>query len=186
MKNDILASTLIYSGRVFDVRKDLVRLPGGTTHQYDIVDHRPAVTMIPLDDERRICFIRQYRHAIGKELLELPAGVLEVDESPTAGAQREIREEIGMAANTLTLIGDFFLAPGYSSERMYVYLADNLVPDPLPKDEDEMIQIERIPIKEAYRRVKVNEIEDAKSISALMLALPYFNEDQGIRFSILD
>lgn len=186
MTHEVLDSTLIYSGRVFDVRKDLVRLPGGMTHQYDIVDHRPAVTIIPLDDERHICFIRQYRHAIGKELLELPAGVLEPDEEPTAGAQREIREEIGMAANKLNLIGEFFLAPGYSSEKMYVYLAENLVPDPLPKDADELIRVEKITIPEAYRRIRLNEIEDAKSISALMLALPYVSDEDGIRFSILD
>ncbi len=185
MKYELLSSKMIYSGRVFDVRSDLVQLPGGRTHLFDIVDHHPAVTMIPVDEDRRICFIRQYRLAAGKELLELPAGVLEVGEEPIAGAQREIREEVGMSAKNLKLIGEFFLAPGYSTERMYVYLADNLSPDPLPKDEDEFISLEKISITEAYRMVRLNQIEDAKSISALLLALPYFIEKEGITLSAL-
>jgi ADP-ribose pyrophosphatase len=185
MSYELLSSKLIYSGKVFDIRSDLVRLPRGSTHLFDIVDHRPAVTMIPLDGDRRICFIRQYRLPAGKELIELPAGVLEVNEEPMAGAQREIREEIGMSARNLKLIGEFFLAPGYSTERMYVFLADNLTPDPLPKDEDEIISLERISITEAYRMVRLNQIEDAKSISALLLALPYFIKSEGITISSL-
>ena len=185
MNHKILSSTVVYSGRVFDVRNDLVQLPGGKAHLFDIVDHRPAVTMIPLDDDRRICFIRQYRHAAGKELVELPAGVLEIGEEPMAGAQREIREEVGMSAKSLELIGEFFLAPGYSTERMFVYLADSLTPDPLPKDEDELISLEKISIPEAYRLIRLNQIEDAKSISALLLALPYFIEREGIKLSTL-
>jgi ADP-ribose pyrophosphatase len=141
--------------------------------------------MIPMDENRLICFIRQYRLAAGKELLELPAGVLEVGEDPMAGAQREIREEVGMSAKYLKLIGEFFLAPGYSTERMYVYLADSLTPDPLPKDEDELISLEKISITEAYRMVRLNQIEDAKSISALLLALPYFIESDDITLSAL-
>lgn len=186
MEHNLISSTLVYSGRVFDVRKDLLRLPGGHTHSFDIVDHRPAVTIIPLDEEQRICFIRQYRHAAGKELLELPAGVLEAGEQPISGAQREIREEIGMAAGSLILIGEFFLAPGYSNEKMFVFLAESLLPDPLPQDPDEIIRVEKIPVEEAFRLVRANEIEDAKSISALLLALPYFIKRQGIRFSIWD
>lgn len=174
MAFELLDSTPIYSGRAFNVRQDLVQLPGGKTHRYDIVDHLPAVTMIPVNEDRCISFIRQYRHAAGKELLELPAGVLEIDEDPMVGAQRELREEIGMSAEKLRLIGEFFLAPGYSSERMYVYLAENLTPAPLPQDEDEVLHLVKIPIPEAYRLIQLHQIEDAKSISALLLALPYF------------
>ena len=101
MTYELISSKMIYSGRVFDIRSDLVQLPGGRTHLFDIVDHRPAVTMIPMDEDRRICFIRQYRLAAGKELIELPAGVLEVGEEPMAGGQRGIRGESGGAAQKL-------------------------------------------------------------------------------------
>jgi ADP-ribose pyrophosphatase len=171
---ELMNSQSIYEGHAFKVRADLVRLPNGKTHTFDIVEHRPAVTMIPVDDQGRICFIRQYRHATGKELFELPAGVLEPGEEPSSGARREIREEVGMSAERLEKIGEFFLAPGYSSEYMHVYLAQDLDPDPLPQDEDEFITIERVSIPEAYRLAGSGRIVDAKSLSALMLALPHF------------
>ena len=186
MNHGLIHSELIYKGHAFDVRKDVVRLPGGKTHAFDIIDHRPAVTMIPLNEHRQICFIRQYRHAAGKELLELPAGVLEAGEEPANGAQREMREEVGMSAKRLRKIGEFYLAPGYSTEKMHVFLAEELLPDPLPKDEDEYLSVESIPIPEAYHKVRINQIEDAKSISALLLALPYFVESGEKPFTTLD
>jgi ADP-ribose pyrophosphatase len=182
LKHKLIQSELTYHGHAFDVRKDLVRLPGGKTHFFDIVDHRPAVTMIPVDENRQILFIRQYRHATGKELIELPAGVLESGEDPAIGAQREMREEVGMSANILKLIGEFFLAPGYSTEKMYVFLANGLYPDPLPKDEDEFLEVEKIPVPVAYRMIQQNQIQDAKSISAFLIALPYFLENGDIKF----
>ena len=119
--------------------------PTNTRMHLDIIEHVGAVTILPIDAEGRILFVRQYRHATGKELLELPAGTLNAGEPPEECAFREIREETGFAAGNLIKLGEFFLAPGYSTEYMVVYLANELHPDPLPADEDEFISLEADP-----------------------------------------
>jgi ADP-ribose pyrophosphatase len=156
-----------YAGKAFDVRRDQVRLPDGQVAQLDIVEHVGAVTLIPIDETGAIWFVRQYRHATGKDLLELPAGTIEFGEPAEQCARREIREEIGMAAGELKKVGEFFLAPGYSTEYMHVFLATGLYPDPLPGDSDEFLSIVQIPIQQAYQMAKDGEIQDAKSLAGL-------------------
>ena len=159
----------VYRGRAFDVRRDRVRLPNGNITQLDIVEHVGAVTLIPIDEEGRVLFVRQYRHAAGEHLLELPAGTLEVGEPPIECARREVREETGMAADTLEKVGEFFLAPGYSTEYMYIYLATGLRPDPLPGDQDEFLSLVPLEVEQVYELIRNGEIRDAKSIAAMML-----------------
>jgi ADP-ribose pyrophosphatase len=175
MKFETLSSEIIYRGRIFDVRRDFVRLPDSKSVQLDIVEHSGAVTMLPIDSQGMIWFVRQYRHAAGDEILELPAGTLDKDEEPEICAQREIREEIGMSAQQLQKIGEFFLAPGYSSEYMYVYLATGLRPDPLENDVDEFLTSEQIPVKRAYELAKSGMIQDCKTLATLFLARPYLS-----------
>jgi ADP-ribose pyrophosphatase len=170
-----LTSEIIYRGRIFDVRQDLVRLPDSNSVQYDIVEHKGAVTMLPLDATGLIWFVRQYRQAAGRVILELPAGTLDVNEKPEVCAQREIREEIGMSAQRLHKIGEFFLAPGYSTEYMYTYLATGLHPDPLENDADEFLTIEQIPAKQAFKLAESGVIQDCKTLATLFLARPYLN-----------
>jgi len=170
MTFEVISQETVYRGRVFDVRRESVRTPQGVVVPLDIVDHRGAVTIIPVDAEGQIWFIRQYRHPAGKELLELPAGVMERGEPPESSAHREVREETGMAAGKLFKVGEFFLAPGYSTEFMHVYLATELYYAPLPGDDDEVLSVVRIPIVEAYRKARHGEIQDAKSLAALLLA----------------
>jgi ADP-ribose pyrophosphatase len=155
---------------VFDVRVDRVKLPDNREMNIDIISHAGAVTILPVDEKGNILFIRQYRHAAGEEILELPAGVIDKDEPQKACALRELREETGMAAKNITLLGEFYLAPGYSTEYMYVYFANDLSQAPLPQDEDEQIVVERIPVDEAYRMASHGEIRDAKTLAALLLA----------------
>lgn len=173
MTFETLSSKSIYQGKVFDLHQDQVRMPNGRTARLDIIAHPPAVTLLPLDHEGYIWFIRQYRHAAGVEILELPAGVVETGEDPEACARREIREETGMSAAVIDLLGEFFLVPGYSSEYMYVYLVKDLQPDPLPGDEDEFISVERIPVEKAYQMAEAGEIRDAKTLATLLLAAPH-------------
>jgi ADP-ribose pyrophosphatase len=173
MPFEVLSSEVVFHGRVFDVRQDQVRLPNGRAHRLDIVDHRPAVTIIPLDGDGLIWFVRQYRHAAGKEMLEFPAGVAELNEAPETCAKREIREEIGMSAGKLSKVGEFFLAPGYSTEYMYVYLATDLSPAPLPGDEDEFLSIEKIHPSQVKGLIENHSIQDAKSLAGLFLASKY-------------
>ena len=172
-KFEVLNSQKMYRGRAFDVRQDEVRLPNGLAHRLDIVEHRPAVTIVPVDELGMIWFVRQYRHAAGRELLELPAGVAETGEPPEVSAQRELREEIGMAAGEMKPLGGYFLAPGYSTEYMYVFLAQKLTPDPLPGDEDELLSIEKISISQAFGLPENGDVQDAKSIAAMFLASKY-------------
>lgn len=161
-----------FHGKAFDVRQDDVLLPTGKVKTLDIVVHTAAVTILPVDSEGNIWFVRQYRQPAGLELLELPAGTLEVGENPIKCARREIREEIGMAAGRLTKLGEFFMTPGYSTEYMYVYLAEDLTSSPLEADEDEFLTIEKKKIKDAYVDARNGKFLDSKSMVALFLAQP--------------
>ena len=170
---EVIRSEIVYHGHVFDVRQDHLRLPNGNISPIDVVDHRGAVTMIPVDGQGQIWFIRQYRHAIKKVLLELPAGAAEIGEPPLTSAQRELREEIGMAAGSLVEIGSFYLAPGYSSEFMHLFLATDLQAAPLPADEDEYLKIEKISARQALRLAETGELVDSKSLIALFWSRPH-------------
>ncbi len=170
-----LQSETKYRGKAFSVRKDRVRLPQGRITDLDIVEHVGAVTIFPIDADGNVWFVRQYRHAAEQELLELPAGTLEEDEAPEACAQRELQEEIGMKADNLQLIGEFFLAPGYSTELMSVFFASELSPSELLGDEDEFLSVEKVPITDLLEMAWENNIQDAKTLAGLMLALPYLN-----------
>jgi ADP-ribose pyrophosphatase len=173
MQYEQIETETIFRGRVFNVRQDRVRLPDGRIMKLDIVDHPVAVVIVPVDADGNLWFIHQYRHAAGSIMLELPAGVAEAGEAPEVGAGRETQEEIGMAAGTLLKIGEFFIAPGYTTEYLYIFLATQLTPAPLPQDEDEFITVERIPIKTAYALAEQGKIIDAKTLAALLLARPH-------------
>lgn len=172
MTFELLSSERIYQGRVFSVRRDQVRLPDGGLARLDVVEHAGAVTVLPVDHDGRVLFVRQYRHAAGAELLELPAGMLEPGEEPETCVRREIREETGMAAGRVQKIGEFFLAPGYSSEYMHVYLAQDLSHEPLPGDEDEFLSVEHYSVEQVYEMLYRGEFRDSKTIAALCLARP--------------
>lgn len=173
MKFEIISSEIITHGRIFDVRRDQVRYPDGQVADYDIIVHAGAVTMVPIDGDGNIWFVRQYRHAAGETLLELPAGTLEEDEPPELCANRELREEIGYAASNLRQIGAFFLAPGYSNEYMHIFLATQLKHDPLQPDAGEFLQTEVHPAAKVLNMIENDEFRDAKTIAALSLARPY-------------
>jgi ADP-ribose pyrophosphatase len=173
MPFDTIKSETVYLGKAFDVHRDQVKLPDGKITTFDVVVHPGAVTMIPINSHGQILFVRQYRYCAEQDLLELPAGTLDEGESPETCALREVREEIGMSAENLKKIGEFFLVPGYSTERMYIYLATELSSDPLQGDEDEFITVEAIALEKVPELVSQGIIQDAKSIAALYLAQPY-------------
>lgn len=177
MTFNVLDSNLVYQGRAFNVRRDHVALPDGSSAWWDIVDHVASIMVIPVDADGYIWFVRQYRHPAARELLEMPAGVLEIGERPEDCAYREIREEIGMAAGKLQKIGEFFLAAGYSSEYMHVYLATDLRLDPLQADTDEFLSVQKIPIAEAYRMAEADQIRDAKTLAGLFLSRSFLSNN---------
>jgi ADP-ribose pyrophosphatase len=173
MSFEILKSEIVYPGRAFTIRRDTLRMPDGRETTFDIVQHIGSVVILPLDEHGNLLFVRQYRQAAGKELLELPAGTLDEGEAPEACARREVREEAGVAAGQLEDLGGFYLAPGYSTEYMHVYLATQLRPDPLEADADEFLTVESIPLAAALAMARSGEIPDAKSLAALLLVQFY-------------
>ena len=170
MPFDLIHSERVYQGRAFAIRRDEVRLPNGHSTQLDIVEHVGSAIIIPLDERGNVTLIRQYRHAAGDDLLELPAGTLNPGEDPLIGARREVREETGLDADLIREIGSFYLAPGYSTEFMHVYLATGLHPAPLERDEDEFLEVVQMPVTEVLRKARAGEIPDAKTLAALLLA----------------
>jgi ADP-ribose pyrophosphatase len=169
---EFLRSELLLEGRAFKIRRDHLRTPDGRETKLEILEHGGSVIMLPIDEGGNLLFVRQYRHATGSELLELPAGTRDGDEPYESCAAREMREETGMAAGTLKKIGEFFLAPGYSTEFMEVFFATDLRPSPLPSDLDEFLEVVRVPVREAIRMAEGGQVTDAKSLAALFLARP--------------
>jgi ADP-ribose pyrophosphatase len=176
MPFELIRSETLLKGRAFAIRRDFLKTPDGRETKFDIIEHGGSVIIVPVDSEGNLLFVRQYRHAAGMDLLELPAGTLEEGEDPALCAAREIREETGFAADNIQKIGDFYLAPGYSTEFMHVYLARDLRHDPLEADADEFLSLEKMSFAEAVQKAERGEMPDAKSLAALLLARSYLQK----------
>ena len=172
----ILARKTVIKSRAFDVQKVDFRLPNGQQHSYDLVDHPDAVTILPINEQGEVYFVRQYRVGAEALLLELPAGVLDAGEKPEVAARRELREEIGMDCERLDKIGEFFMSPGYTNEYMTVFLASNLFSSPLSQDDDEFLEVLAIPLTHVFELLKSQQILDGKTISSFLFALPKLAE----------
>lgn len=180
MKFERSSSSIEYSGRAFNVRKDHYQTPEGKNRAYDVIEHVNSVCIVPVDQEGFIYFVRQFRPALGQELLELPAGTLDGEEPFVEGCSRELREEIGMEAKNMLRLGAFYLAPGYCTELMEAYLATSLVHNPLPPDEDEYLAVVKVLIKDAYQMALDGEITDSKSLASLLLARSYLEKQLSV------
>ena len=161
--------------KLFDVEAIQMELPNHKQHTYNLVSHADSVTILPIDDQGGIHWVKQYRVGASMEMLELPAGVMDAGESPLECAQREIQEEIGMKAAELLPLGSYYLAPGYCSEVNHAFLARGLSQSQLNMDEDEFIAIRIIPVEESYQLAQKGKIKDAKSLASLLLARPYLS-----------
>lgn len=170
---ELIKSETLLQGRAFKIRRDHLKTPDGRDTKFEIIEHGGSVVIIPVDSDGNIHFVRQYRHAAGADLLELPAGTRDGDEPYEDCAAREIREETGMEAGKLQKVGEFYLAPGYSTEFMAVYLATDLKLNPLEADDDEFLEVEKISIEKAFEVAENGDMPDAKSLAALLLAKPY-------------
>ncbi|MBR6089735.1 MAG: NUDIX hydrolase [Anaerolineaceae bacterium] len=169
----ILEVEKIYKAHVFEVEKVKCELPDGRQRDYDLVRHGPAVVLVPVTDEGKILFVRQYRLGAEKELLELPAGLINDQEDPDPAAERELQEETGYESMNMVRLGGFYASAGYCSEYLHIYLATDLKWNPLPQDDDEFISNISIGIEEAYAAVGSGKIEDSKTIAALLMAQKY-------------
>lgn len=164
----VTGSRRIYEGRIVALREDQVVLPDGHTALREIVEHAHAVTIVPVTADGRILFVRQYRLPAGSVMLELPAGSLDDGEDPEQAAQRELQEETGFRAARLEKLCAFWVAPGYCTEYMHVFLAEGLSEDRLVADDDERIEVDAITLDDALNMIDHGTIEDAKSISGLL------------------
>lgn len=171
-------SVTIYSGRVFDVRRETVRLPDGRQAPFDVVVHPGAVAIIPLESDGTVVLVRQYRPAIGRAMLELPAGTIKPPEPPEECARRELAEEAGLAASSWTRLFSFFTSPGFCTEKLEVFLAQGLSPAHGELDEDEALTVERVPLGDAHALVRSGEICDSKSVAGLLFLLDYLKSPQ--------
>ena len=167
-----IATRRPFDGRIFSVRVDEVELPSGRRTVREVAEHSDAVCMVPLDADGQVLLVRQYRKPTESSLLEVPAGGVEAGEVSEETARRELQEEIGHTADKLQHLASFWVAPGWATERMHAYLATGLRPAKLPADDDESIQVVRLPLRQAIALIATGEIQDAKTIAALLLSLP--------------
>jgi ADP-ribose pyrophosphatase len=167
----ILASETQFRGRVFNVTVDKIK-EGEITYQREVVEHPGSAVILPVFADETVALVRQYRHPARRYLLEAPAGTLERGEAPELGAARELEEELGLVAARMEKLSEFFVSPGFCSEKMWVFLATDLTGTAQRLDDDEILEVERIPFSQALEMITRGEIEDAKTIIGLMLAAP--------------
>ena len=167
----ILGSKEVFHGRVFSVTVDSV-VEGHKTYQREVVRHPGSAVILPVFEDGTIALVRQYRHPAVKYLLELPAGTLNDKERPEEGAARELEEELGLVAGKLEKLSEFFVSPGFCEEKMWLYLATDLTETSQNLEDDETLEVVRLPLSRALEMISDGEIEDAKTIIGLMLAAP--------------
>jgi ADP-ribose pyrophosphatase len=167
----ILSSQKVFEGRVFNVTVDTVS-EGEITYQRDVVHHNGSAVIVPVFDDGTVALVKQYRHPAVRFLLEVPAGTLAKGERPEIGAARELKEELGLDAARLEKLSEFFVSPGFCEEKMWVYLATELTEGEQALEEDEILDVVRLPIADALEMITSGEIQDAKTIIGLMLAAP--------------
>ncbi len=168
-----LSSQLIYDGRAVSLRVDTVRMPSGRETTREIVEHSDCVAIIAIDDEDNVLLVEQFRKAVEKKLLEIPAGGIEPGEEPADCVRRELREETGFLPQRVERLGGFYSAPGYSTEYLHLYLATELVSSPLQAEDSESIRLVRVRLSEVPGLIASGEICDAKSIAGLLVFLEY-------------
>ena len=175
-----VSSELIFDGRVVHLYCDEVALPDGKRSVREYAKHVGAVCIVPVTDEGEIVCVRQYRYAIGRTLLEIPAGKLDSpDEDRREAALRELREETGATCKRLDFMGDFYSSPALLDERISMYLARGLEFGETDFDDDEYIEIERIPVDELVKMICAGEILDAKTQAGVLKAAIIINAEKG-------
>lgn len=160
----------IYEGRVIHLNVEQVRLPNGADAELEIIHHPGGAAVVAVNDSRQLCLLRQYRHAAGGWLWELPAGKLDPGEQPLFTAQRELQEEAGMRGHDWQSLGKIVSSPGVFTEVIHLFLARSLLPVPAQTEEQEVIEVHWLAWDEAWRMAQSGEIEDAKTLAGLLRA----------------
>ena len=159
----------LYDGRIINLRQDTVELPSGRTTKREIVEHAEVVAIVAVDTEGNVLLVRQYRKPAERYLLEIPAGGIEEGEEPLVSARRELEEETGFSAARWERLTGFYTSPGFCTEYMHVFLATELSPATGAPDDDEDIEVVRMPLSKWPELISSGEVCDAKSVAGLLL-----------------
>ena len=162
-----MTSKNIYTGKVLTLNVDQVPLPNGETAELEIIRHPGAAAVVPLKEDGTVVLIRQFRHAAGGFIYEIPAGKLHPGEDPQDCATRELEEEVGYRANRLEFLTTIFTAPGFTDEVIHIYKASDLIPGKQQLDRDEILEVVEWPLDVAIARIRDRTIQDAKTIVGL-------------------
>ena len=168
MEEITLRTEKIYDGRIVKLSLLDVRLPDGNEARREIITHPGAVAVVALDETQNVLLVRQFRNAANRILLEIPAGTLNPGEAPLLCAERELQEETGYFPGRLEPLGGIYAAPGYTTEFIHLFYATELSESRLAHDEDEFIEVERMPLVQALAQIESGEIADGKSVSGLL------------------
>ena len=174
---ELLSRREIFKGRVVDLDVDQVRMPNGKSTELEVIRHPGAAAMVPLTDSGEVLLVRQYRYATGGWLVEVPAGKLDEGESPEVCAARELEEEVGMKPAELLSLGWIWTTPGFTDERIWLYLCRGLSPAQQNLEDDELLTVESRSMPEAIEMVHRGEICDGKSVCALLRADAYLRAE---------
>lgn len=159
-----------HTGRVFRLDTETVTLDNGVTIDIDVIRHPGAAAIVPMTDTGNVLMIKQYRHAVGGYIWEIPAGTLDPGETPLTCAKRELTEEAGVAATDWHRLGEIVPVPGYADERIHLFLAGGLSPARQQLDADEVLQVHEIALTDALAMIEQGKIQDAKTLCGLLLA----------------
>lgn len=164
-----LSSEKIFEGRIISLQVDEVELPDGKTSKREIIKHPGAVAIIALTPEQKLVMVRQYRKALNREILEIPAGKLEKGEAPIQTAERELEEETGYRCRSLQYVSSFYTSPGFADELVHLYFTDQLerLDEKAPTDEDEFVEVLEVTLEEAFQLIREKQIYDAKTAYAV-------------------
>ena len=168
-KPQILSTESIYKGKIFDVIESEIR-HDEIQYKREIVVHKGSCVIVPVFDDQTVAMVRQYRYAAEKFLLEIPAGTLNKDEDPQAGAIRELEEEIGVRAAKIEKLTEFYVSPGFLTEKMFLYLATGLTETAQRLEQDEILTVERYSFPDLLEMIQNGQIEDAKTIIGITMA----------------
>ena len=157
-----------FKGRIINLRVDEALLPNGATASREIVEHGGGICVVPLTENNEILMVEQFRYPYGEVVLEIPAGKRDGNEEPLEGGKRELREETGATAESYTFLGELYPTPGYCGEIIYMYLARGLSYGETDPDEDEFLNLKRIPLETAVDMIMKGEIKDAKTQAAIL------------------
>ena len=163
----LVSTEFVFKGRAVNLRVDTVEMPGGRRTTREIVEHPDCVAIVPVDAQGNVLLVRQYRHATGKELLEIPAGGIDPGEDPETAVRREMSEETGFSPRTVKRLGGFYSSPGFCTEYLHLFLAADLVPHPLVAEDTDSIHVVKVRPEDIEGLIKSEAIRDSKSIAGI-------------------